>query len=399
VASVEGALTLVLVDLHAHFPMHLLPDEQQQTHDHVKAFARRWWRARIVDLVSRFLNYQGPGGTPSVTESLMETGDVGVALSVLYAPFDEMDLEQSYGAPPKEDYFDDILSELQTVEDHVAAHSKQVAIAHSPTELDGLIGTARPVLIHAIEGGFQLGGDESEIRENVRTLANRGVAYVTLAHLFWRKVATNAPALPFLPDWLYNLVFPQPEEGLSPLGEAAVGAMVEHGILVDITHMNERAISDTFDLLDSRDPDRKVPLIATHMACRFGKLKYSFSDDTIKRVADRGGVLGCIFCEHFITDGLRTRVRQYDDSVAALCTHIDRIRHVTGSFDHIAFGSDLDGYIKPALPGLEHMGHMRRLQQSLRARYGPVNAEKICSENALRVLRSAWRASPPQGWT
>lgn len=129
----------------------------------------------------------------------MREGDVGVALSVLYAPFDEMDLEQSYGAPPREGYFADILAELELVEDHVAAHSAEAVIAHSPTELDRLLADGRPVLIHCIEGGFQLGRDEAEVRECVRTLALRGVAYVTLAHLFWREVATNAPALPSCP--------------------------------------------------------------------------------------------------------------------------------------------------------------------------------------------------------
>ncbi len=374
--------------------MHLLPDSRKKTHEHVRAFARRRLQARIVDLISRLANYQGPGDRPSVTEALMRDGDVGVVLSVLYVPLDEMDLERPYGAPPRGGYFSDIIAELQVVEDHVAAHSDEVAIAHSPAELDALINGGRPVLIHAIEGGFQLGEDEHTVREHVRTLAERGVAYVTVAHLFWRKVATNAPALPFLPDWLYHLVFPQPTEGLSPLGHAAVEAMIDHGILVDITHMSARAVEDTFTLLDRQDPDRRIPVIATHMACRFGKLEYCLPDDTIRQVSERGGVLGCILCEHYITSGLRGRVSSFEDSVAALCRHIDRIHDLTGSFDHIAIGSDLDGYIKPALPGLEHMGRMRALQGSLRERYGPEHAEKICNGNALRVLRSSWTTAP-----
>ena len=385
----------MLVDLHAHFPMHLLPDARQNTHARVHAWSRRRWQARLVDLLSGFANYQGPGDTPSVTEALMRDGDVGVVLSVLYAPLDEMDLEQPYGAPPRRGYFADILAELQTVEDHAASHRDEVAIAHSPAELDALLGTGRGVLIHCIEGGFQLGEDEQTIRDHVRTLAQSGVAYVTVAHLFWRSVATNAPALPFLPDWLYHLVFPQPSEGLSRLGTAAVEAMIDHGILVDITHMSQRAAHDTLTLLDRRDPDRLIPVIATHMACRFGGLEYCLPDDTIRRVGGRGGVLGCILCEHYITSGLRTSVRSFEDSVTVLCRHIDRIHELTGSFDSIAIGSDLDGYIKPALPGLEHMGRMRALQQSLSDRYGPADADKICNANALRVLRSAWRASPP----
>lgn len=380
----------MLVDMHAHFPMHLLPGEQRRTHHHVRAYARRRWQARIVNWISRFANYQGPGDTPSVTEALMREGDVGVTLSVLYAPFDEMDLAQRYGRPPLPTYFADILAQLELVEEH-ARHHPGLAIAHSPGEVDELLGRGLPVLIHAIEGGFQLGSDEAEIRENVRVLAQRGVAYVTIAHLFWRDVATNAPAIPFLPDWLYHLVFPQPEVGLTPLGRAAVGAMVEHGMLVDVSHMSERSISDTFALFDELDPDRRIPLLASHTAYRFGRLEYSVSDETIRGLSQRGGVLGCILCEHYIASGLGTKPRGFDDSVAEVCQHIDRIRELTGSFDHIAIGSDLDGYIKPALPGLEHMGHMRALQQSLADRYGSRDATKICSGNALRILRAAWR--------
>jgi hypothetical protein len=42
-----------------------------------------------------------------------------------------------------------------------------------------------------------------------RRAGRRGVAYITLAHLFWRRVATNSIAVP-LPERLYRLVFPQP---------------------------------------------------------------------------------------------------------------------------------------------------------------------------------------------
>ena len=41
----------MLVDLHAHFPMHLLPGDQRQSHDHVRACSRQRWQARIVDLI------------------------------------------------------------------------------------------------------------------------------------------------------------------------------------------------------------------------------------------------------------------------------------------------------------------------------------------------------------
>jgi microsomal dipeptidase-like Zn-dependent dipeptidase len=204
-------------------------------------------------------------------------------------------------------------------------------------------------------------------------------------------VATNAPALPFLPDWLYRVIFPQPAGvGLSGLGEAAVRAMYDQGVLVDITHMSNQSLTDTFALLDELDRDRRRPLVASHIACRLGPLAYNLDDDTIARVAERGGVLGVIDCRHYITDrrGPNARDRTLEASIDLICEHIDRIVAVTGTFDHAAIGTDLDGYIKPALTGLEHAGRLGDLQAGLQARYGADDAGKICSDNALRVLRT-----------
>ena len=49
--------------------------------------------------------------------------------------------------------------------------------------------------LHCVEGGFHLGDSPEAVRSNVAELAGEGVAYVTLAHLFWRQIATNTPAI------------------------------------------------------------------------------------------------------------------------------------------------------------------------------------------------------------
>ena len=183
--------------------------------------------------------------------------------------------------------------------------------------------------------------------------------------------------------------------GLTALGRELVHALIDVGILVDITHMRSQSISDVFDLLDQRDPAREIPVIATHMAYRFGDLQYAFDDLTVTAVAERGGLLGCILCQHYIESGLPA-ADSFTASVEDLCRHIDRICELTGGFDNVAIGSDLDGYIKPALPGLEHMGTMARLQAALVDRYGTADAEKLCSANALRVLRAHWGRRRPR---
>jgi membrane dipeptidase len=382
----------VLVDLHAHYPMHVLDPDRVDTRAAVRA--RRpggSWKAIVVDLLSRLFNYQGPGDTPSVTVKLMRDGDVGAILSVLYSPFDEMDLGVPYGAPPRKQYIDSVLDQIDRVDAAVAAEPLGATVAHDPAELDAAIQAGRSAVVHCIEGGFALGATPQEVDANVTTLAGRGVAYVTLAHLFWREVATNAPALPFMPDGLYRKVFGEPAEGLTELGRAAATAMAREGVLVDITHMSDRAVDETFTTLAA-----DVPVIASHMACRFdGKAEYNLRDETIREIARRRGVMGVIVCEHWASAGpAKRKLRGFDDSFALVCEHIDRIHQVTGSHDFTAIGSDLDGWIKPALPGLEHLGRMRQLQDGLAARYGADVAAKIAGGNALDLLRRAWRGSP-----
>ena len=51
--------------------------------------------------------------------------------------------------------------------------------------------------------------------------------------------------------------------------------------------MRAQSIRDVLAQLDARDPAQEIPVIATHMAYRFGGLQYSFDDATIKAVADR----------------------------------------------------------------------------------------------------------------
>lgn len=374
----------MLVDLHAHYPMHVVP--AADTHELLTSWSAQRVRAKIVDLVSRVANYEGPGGTPGVTVPLLRDGDVGVVLSVAYNPWTELDPASRYDAPPRDEYFSLLLETLDAVEADLAPRP-DAELVRTAEALDRCLAEGRVAFVHAVEGAVQLGGPEA-VPASVAELAYRGVAYITVAHLFWRQVATVAPALPFLPDWAYRMLFRQPADvGLGPTGRAAVQAMVEQGILVDVTHMSDAAFAETMELLDLLDPTRTQPVIASHMACHFGRLAYTMSDDAILRVARRGGVLGVIACRHYVEDGL-ARATSFDDTLDLLCAHAERIAAVTGSWDHAAIGSDLDGYIKPALPGLEHEGRMRALAEALDDRLGPDRAAKICRENALRVLRA-----------
>ena len=389
----------MIADLHSHYPMHLVPGGPDAARLVRSPRARRRLldriRALIVGLASRFANYESFEAGPRVTVPLLRAGDVRVVFSVLYSPFDEFDLALPYGSPPTSDYLGAVVRHLELVERDVERNfAAQAAVAHDPRELDAALAAGKIALVHCVEGGFHLGGTPEEVEAAVERLARRGVAYITLAHLVWRSVATNANAIPFLPSPLYRLLFPQPRVGLTELGRAAVRTMVRHGVLVDVSHMSGRALDDTFALLDEIDPEGSVPVIASHSAYRFGRDRYNLDEPTVERIAARDGVIGLLLAEHQLADGVRLRrTSSLEDSLEVVFRHLDRIREIAGSHRASAIGSDLDGFIKPTLAGLEDAGGLAALRRALADRYGEADAELIASGNALRLLRSHWRSA------
>ena len=387
----------MIVDLHAHYPMHLVPRGRFRVlrllfSGRARRRLRDRVRALLVGLASMVANYRSLFSGPRARMSYMRSGGVGVALSVVYSFFDELDIAD--GPEPRPGYLDSILGQLKTVEKDIARnHAGEAVVAHNPGELKAAGEAGKLALVHCVEGGFCLGAEAPDVKPAVHRLADQGVAYITVAHLIWRGVATDAPAIPFLTDEQYRDWFPQPETGLSKLGRAAVEAMVDEHVLIDVSHMSERALHETFDLLDELDPGNRVPVLATHAGYRFGSQEYNLHRSTVERIAARDGAIGLIFAQHQLNDGLRRRrTRACEESLDVIGAHLERIREITGSHRHSAIGSDFDGFIKPTLGGLESMADMGRLETALRQRYGD-DAEAITSGNALRVLRSGWRGA------
>lgn len=385
---------LPIADLHSHFPMRLTAPERRKGPDGsllavLAGNAVDVLHAGLLDLARRLLNDVTFHGGPAVSIDRYLEGNVALACSVLYSPFDELSLAGLLQRPPSRDAFASVLHQLADVELEVSRHPRAL-VARNRTDLARAAAEEKVAIVHCIEGGLQLGESVQAVLCNVALLRRLGVLYVTLAHLLYRQVATNAPAFPMLSDRTYRHLHPQPDSGLTDLGRAAVEAMTHHRMLVDLTHMSERAMEETFVLLDTLDPAGTMPVIASHIACRLGSLAYNLDDRFIERIHRRGGVMGVILCEHYAEDGLEVHADTAEEALAIIFRHIDRIHDVTGSYDCIAIGSDHDGFIRPALHGFEDPRSFGRLSDALLARYGAEIAGKICLGNVRRVIDAVW---------
>jgi microsomal dipeptidase-like Zn-dependent dipeptidase len=389
----------VLIDLHAHYPMQVIGDVFPDT---LLREARRVGgrpglgdkvRALVLRIASTFFSNRNAFSGYRISVEGMRASDVGVVMSVLTRPFDEAALGRPFGSAPESGYFQGVLDDLEAVEKAIAKEPRDtIRIVHDRAELEQALTDGAIALVHALEGGFSLGESVQEVDANVAELARRGVLYVTLAHLLPRQVATSCNAFPFLNDGKYRRLFRQKEgDGLTDRGIAALRAMVREGVLLDIAHMRQDALDETFRLLDEQlDPDGSFPILATHIGYRFGKQEYMLTDATIRQVVRRNGLIGLIMAQYQLNDGLRrTATETWDDTRAIVRKHIDEIASIAGGYEHIAIGTDFDGFIKPTLTGLDGMGDLGRLTQLLKKEYG-AGADLMMSGNALRLLRRAW---------
>ncbi|MEA2351622.1 MAG: rane dipeptidase [Thermoleophilaceae bacterium] len=392
----------MIADLHIHYPMHLISDPdvdltlRRMARLRHRRRIREWGRAFLLKKASEVFNYPGHTKQHRVDSDRMRAAAVRLGFSVLYLPASEF--RPGFTDPPSSSDVQELFDQLREVE-RVVELEPGLTFAHDREELDaGLADPDLTVLVHCVEGGFQLGATEDEICDTVKKLKEKGVVYVTLAHLFWRHIATNANAFPFLRDDQYHAVFHERDDGLSDLGKAAIRAMVENRMLIDVAHMDDAALGKTFDYLRKIE-DTPTPVLATHVATRRGVngLDYNITRKTAAEIARRGGVIGLIMGDHIVTDGLLPdarefggrRTRNFGDTFDCLRAHIDTLYEWCGnSYDHIGIGSDLDGFVKPTVAGIDFVDQMDDLESAISGHYSdPGIADKICSGNALQILR------------
>ena len=365
----------MMIDLHAHLPMSLplpvVPLDSHATHD---------LQEILFKLMSLVLNERH--GQPRVTVESIKAGGVAGMGSVLYNPADEFQL----GYAPGKGSFAHVLMQMDEVE-QAASNGCDLEVVRNPTELEACLIKGHQALFHCVEGGFCIEGDPGHAVE----LARRGVAYVIIAHLLYKGVATCNNAIPFIPDQIFFAkINVQPADtGLTDVGHCLVETLFREHVIVDLTHSSEAAIRDIFAIRGSKREYAEAVVISSHTGVRArSDYPLNLSKDTIDLIVGTGGVMGVIFYPHWLIQ--KSESERTNDHLEQVAETIDCIKAQVGNFDHIAIGTDLAGFIVP-VQECQTMADIPRVEDFLTKRYGLAIADKILWKNALRTLYRGWQ--------
>lgn len=200
-------------------------------------------------------------------------------------------------------------------------------------------------------------------------------------------------------------------DGVSAFGKEMIGEMNRLGVIVDISHISAKAMSDVLETT-------KAPVIFSHSNARaLCDVNRNVPDDVIKKLVANRGVMMLTFVPEFTTNEFAKWYRSGDEfyfalqrkhsfdkakvkidmdiwekenphpivTVANIADHFDHVKRLVG-VDHIGIGGDFDG-IMYTIKGLEDVsGYPKLLTELAKRGWTEKDLRKITSENFLRVF-------------
>ena len=138
------------------------------------------------------------------------------------------------------------------------------------------------------------------------------------------------------------------EGGLTPFGRDLIARMNERRILIDLSHANMQTMAETVAA-------SKAPVIVSHTACMAVHTnRRNTTDENMKAVANRGGVIGICQMRPFLTTKKTDNLHAYFDHLM----HAIRVAGV----EHIAIGSDRDHRVITLSP--EYLAELKKEEGS-----------------------------------
>jgi len=301
------------------------------------------------------------------------------------------------------------LEQIDAVRAEVARSPRDLQLATTASEILAARKRGRIAILMGLEGGIAIDSDLAILR----TYAQLGVRYLTLTHTNHTPWADSSAPKP-----LHN--------GLTPFGRQVVAELNRLGVMVDISHVSDQTFRDALDA-------SQAPIIASHSSCRaLANHSRNMTDDMLRALAQKGGVVHINFYEGFLDDAFAARESAQKDDQAEqdalenrtpkfgdrsqsgpanrqinarrsaklgrlpLSRLLDHFDHAikTAGVDHVGLGSDFDGAGDLFPEGMEDISKMPNLVRGLMERgYSDTDILKILGGNTLRVMREVETAA------
>ncbi len=173
---------------------------------------------------------------------------------------------------------------------------------------------------------------------------------------------------------------PDTGPGLTPAGHALVARCAELGIVVDLSHLNERGFWD----VARAEPG---PLVASHSGVHaLAATTRNLTDEQLDAIGSTDGLVGIIYGCQFIRADLED---DPDTPLSVIAQHAAYVAERIG-VAHVALGSDFDGTTIP--DELGDVGGLPKLLDALReAGFSDTDLRALAWENWRRVLAAWWR--------
>ncbi len=173
---------------------------------------------------------------------------------------------------------------------------------------------------------------------------------------------------------------PDTGPGLTGAGRELVRACNRLGIMLDLSHLNERGFWDVAELSDA-------PLVATHSnAHTLCPTTRNLTDIQLDAIKGSEGIVGLNFA---VTDLREDGWNNSDTPLDVMVRHIDYLVEHLG-IDCVGLGTDFDGATIPQEIG--DVTGLPKLITALRERgYDDAALRKLAYENWVRVLGKTWK--------
>ena len=231
----------------------------------------------------------------------------------------------------------------------MVAHGDKVSPCRSFSDMEQALEAGKFAAVLTVEGGAALAGQP----ERAQVLRDAGVRMLTLTWNGPNELGSGHNS----------------SAGLTACGREAVAELERCGVLVDVSHLNDRGFEDLLSVA-------KKPFVASHSNARsVCGHRRNLPDAFIREIADRGGLIGLNYSKDFLSDSGRGNL---DDLYRHVCRFLELDAGAC-----LALGSDFDGTdIHPDLDSVE---------KSLSI-YGYLTQHGIPADTADGILfGNAWR--------